>query len=55
MTPSQAERHTHAYVRNGTTSLFAALNVATGEVIGNAIAATATRSSSASWRRLRSA
>lgn len=34
MTPGQAERHTHDYVRNGTTSLFAALNVATGEVIG---------------------
>jgi transposase len=34
MTPSQAERHTHDHVRNGTTSLFAALNVATGEVIG---------------------
>ena len=34
MTLGQAERHTHDYVRNGTTSLFAALNVATGEVIG---------------------
>lgn len=34
MRPGQAERHTHDYVRNGTTSLFAALNVATGEVIG---------------------
>ena len=34
MTPGQAERRTHDYVRNGTTSLFAALNVATGEVIG---------------------
>jgi transposase len=33
-TPGQAERHTHDYVRNGTTSLFAALSVATGEVIG---------------------
>lgn len=32
--PGQAERHTHDYVRNGTTSLFAALNVATGEVLG---------------------
>src|SRR5262245_38759209 len=30
----QPERYTHDYVRNGTTSLFAALNVATGEVIG---------------------
>ena len=32
--PGQAERHTHDYARYGTTSLFAALNVATGEVIG---------------------
>jgi transposase len=32
--PGQAERHTHDYVRHGTTSLFAALNVATGKVIG---------------------
>lgn len=34
MTPGQAERGTHDDVRNGTTSLFAALNVATGKVIG---------------------
>ena len=34
MTPTRAERHTHDYVRHGTTSLFAAPNVATGEVIG---------------------
>ena len=34
MTPGQAERGTHDYERNGTTSLFAALNVATGAVIG---------------------
>jgi transposase len=34
MTPGQAERGTHDYVRNGTTSLFAALDVATGRVIG---------------------
>jgi transposase len=32
--PGQVERHTHDYVRHGTTSLFAALNVATGQVIG---------------------
>lgn len=32
--PGQAERHTHDYVRHGTTALFAALNVATGNVIG---------------------
>ena len=34
MSPGQAERRTPDYVRNGTTSLFAALNVATGAVIG---------------------
>lgn len=34
MRPGQAERRTHDYVRYGTTSLFAALDVATGRVIG---------------------
>jgi transposase len=34
MRPGQIERRTHDYVRHGTTSLFAALNVATGKVIG---------------------
>jgi transposase len=34
MTPGQVERGTHDYVRHGVTSLFAALNVATGQVIG---------------------
>jgi transposase len=34
MSPGQVERHTHDYARHGTTSLFAALNVATGEIIG---------------------
>ncbi|RNF32862.1 IS630 family transposase [Paracoccus methylarcula] len=34
MAPGVAERRTHTYVRNGTTSLFAALDVATGAVIG---------------------
>ena len=32
--PGQAERRTHDYKRNGTTSLFAALDVKTGKVIG---------------------
>lgn len=32
--PGQAERRTHDYQRHGTTSLFAALDVATGKVIG---------------------
>jgi transposase len=35
MQPGQTERRSHDYVRHGTTSLFAALNVATGEVIGS--------------------
>ena len=34
MRPGQVERRTHDYVRHGTTSLFAALNIASGEVIG---------------------
>lgn len=32
--PGQVERRTHDYVRHGTTSLFAALDIATGKVIG---------------------
>src|ERR1051325_6493297 len=34
MRPGQAERRPHDYTRNGVTSLFAALDVATGHVIG---------------------
>lgn len=34
MAPARTERRTHDYTRHGTTSLFAALNVATGAVIG---------------------
>lgn len=34
MRPGQIERRTHDYKRHGTTSLFAALDVATGKVIG---------------------
>src|SRR5467141_4038091 len=34
MRPGQAERRTHDYQRHGTTSLFAALDVASGKVIG---------------------
>ena len=33
--PGQAERRTHDYVRHGTTALFAALDVATGQVHGD--------------------
>ncbi len=34
MRPGQVERRTHDYARHGTTSLFAALEVATGKVLG---------------------
>ena len=34
MRPGQVERRTHDYVRHGTTSLFAALDIKTGTVIG---------------------
>jgi len=34
MRPGQVERRTHDYERHGTTSLFAALDIATGRVIG---------------------
>src|ERR1700738_4115655 len=34
MRPGQVERRTHDYKRHGTTLLFAALDVATGRVIG---------------------
>lgn len=34
MAPGVPERRTHTYLRNGTTSLFAALDVSTGAVIG---------------------
>lgn len=35
MRPGQAERRTHDYTRHGTTSLFAALDVKAGTIIGN--------------------
>jgi transposase len=34
LVPGIAERRTHDYIRHGTTTLFAALDIATGEVIG---------------------
>ena len=34
MQPGHAEQRTHDYVRHGTTNLFAALEVATGQVTG---------------------
>lgn len=36
--PGQPERRTHDYVRHGTATLFAALDVATGEVVGKTYA-----------------
>jgi transposase len=38
MRPGQAERRTHDYKRNGTTSLFAALDVKAGTIIGKCMA-----------------
>lgn len=38
MRPGQAERRTHDYTRHGTLSLFAALDTATGKVIGRCFA-----------------
>lgn len=35
MRPGQAERRTHDYKRHGTTTLFVALNTATGELLGH--------------------
>src|SRR5918994_869037 len=35
MMPGMPERRTHDYLRNGVTSLFAALDIATGQVIGS--------------------
>ena len=34
MQPGQAEKRTHDYIRHGTTTLFAALEIATGEITG---------------------
>jgi transposase len=34
MRPGQVERRTHDYTRHGTTTLFAALNTTSGEIIG---------------------
>ena len=49
MRPGQAERRTHDYIRHGTTSLFAALDVTAGTVIGKCMPrATAPRSSASS-------
>src|SRR5271157_2310697 len=34
LSPGQAERHSYDYKRHGTTALFAALDIATGRVLG---------------------
>ena len=47
MKPGKAQRMTHDYKRNGTTSLYAALEIATGMSRATAIPGTPTRSS---WR-----
>jgi len=49
--PGQPERRTHDYQRHGTTSLYAALNVQTGKVLGEPMAASAPSSSAASSSR----
>jgi hypothetical protein len=47
--PGVPERHTHDYVRNGTTNLYAALDLASGRVIAaKRLPVTAPRSSAAS-------
>jgi hypothetical protein len=48
MKPSRAGTMTHDYKRHGTTTLFTALNVLDGSVIGRKCSAIAIRSSSAS-------
>jgi hypothetical protein len=46
--PGVPERHPHDYVRNGTTNLYAALDVASGQVIAEMTHDIAPRSSAAS-------
>ena len=49
MMPGVPERRSHDYVRHGTTDLFAALNIATGTVIGELYRRSTGRSSSATF------
>jgi len=52
MRPGQLERHTHDYVRHGTTDLFAALDVRAGTVqLARCTGAIAVSSSAIFWRR----
>ncbi len=52
MKKGRAGTMTHDYKRNGTTTLFAALNVLDGSVIGSACLVTATKSSSGFLRTI---
>ena len=54
MKPGRAGTMTYDYKRHGTTTLFAALNILDGTVIGRNMQRIATRSSSASSIRSRS-
>jgi hypothetical protein len=51
MRPGQVERRTHDYRRHGTTTLFAALDVKTSELITQFINGIARPSSDSSWTR----
>lgn len=51
MMPGMPEKRTHDYVRHGTTSLFAAMNVEDGTASASPIAVTGRGSSRSSWPR----
>jgi len=55
MMPGVPERRTHSYVRHGTTSLFAALDVASGFVIGKCYKRRRGGTTCDRWERLRGA
>jgi hypothetical protein len=50
MKPGKAARMTHDYKRNGTTSLYAALRIATGEITGACYPLTRSTAIKSSWR-----
>ena len=52
MRPGQVERRTRDYMRHGTTTLFAALDIATGKVIGQCFQIRAVRVLPKIWMRL---
>jgi hypothetical protein len=49
---AKTEKRTHDYVRHGTTNLFAALDTAIGEVLGECYQRRRTTESSRSWTKL---